>query len=276
MILNLEQVKKHYTEMDDSELERIAEFEVAFLPLEIQPIVIAEIKKRGLDEYLVIEGTKSFNFSEIIRSIPSKTLKYLKKYWFAPIILGILILNLCYDDSFDLARRGYFNSDIQSLIRQVYWGACVVAVVLTLLFNLIQRDTLNHIKSAKWNLKFLGSVIGFLFLWSVFYVFILWFFIISGCDGIISHDIIYTNELHVKDTTEEVLRVSHYSATSGFTGVNNTKDEVIYFNYDNKQNQDITTLDNAKVEFDVGLLNIPFNPRVKEIIPYQPPESNQK
>jgi hypothetical protein len=68
MAIDLEQIRNHYSKMDNSKLERIAKFEVASLQPEVQPIVIAEIKKRGLDENLLtgIEAqTKEFSEEEI-------------------------------------------------------------------------------------------------------------------------------------------------------------------------------------------------------------------
>lgn len=51
--MNVEQIKKNYAQMDDWTLERIAKFEVASLLPEVQEIIIAEIKKRGLDANLL-------------------------------------------------------------------------------------------------------------------------------------------------------------------------------------------------------------------------------
>lgn len=58
MALDLEQIKKHYSEMDNSKLERIAKFEMASLNPEVHSIVIAEIQKRGFDEAL-LEGIEA-------------------------------------------------------------------------------------------------------------------------------------------------------------------------------------------------------------------------
>lgn len=68
MQIDLEQIKNHYSKMDDTKLERIAKFEIASLQPEVQPIVIAEIKKRGLDENLLtgIEAqTKELSEEEV-------------------------------------------------------------------------------------------------------------------------------------------------------------------------------------------------------------------
>lgn len=68
MAIDLEQIRNHYSNMDDSKLERIAKFEVASLHPEVQPIIIAEIKKRGLDENLLIgikAQTKKLSEKEI-------------------------------------------------------------------------------------------------------------------------------------------------------------------------------------------------------------------
>ena len=68
--MDLEQIKKHYSKMDDSKLERIAKFEIASLQPEVRPIVIEEIKKRGLDENLIsgIEAqTKELTKEEIYK-----------------------------------------------------------------------------------------------------------------------------------------------------------------------------------------------------------------
>lgn len=53
MALDLEEIRNHYSKMDVKKLERIAKFEINALNPEVQPIVIAEIKKRGLDENLL-------------------------------------------------------------------------------------------------------------------------------------------------------------------------------------------------------------------------------
>lgn len=53
MKIDLEQIKNHYSKMDDARLEKIAKFEINSLQQEVQPIVIAEIKKRGLDNNLL-------------------------------------------------------------------------------------------------------------------------------------------------------------------------------------------------------------------------------
>ncbi|MCB0648444.1 MAG: hypothetical protein KDC49_17355 [Saprospiraceae bacterium] len=68
MAMDLEQIRNHYSKMDDSKLERIAKFEIASLQLEVKPIVIAEIQKRGLDENLLtgIEAqTKELSEEEV-------------------------------------------------------------------------------------------------------------------------------------------------------------------------------------------------------------------
>lgn len=68
MEIDLEQIRNNYAKMDDSKLERIAKFEIASLRPEVQPIVIEEIKKRGLDENLLsgIEAqTKELTEEEI-------------------------------------------------------------------------------------------------------------------------------------------------------------------------------------------------------------------
>jgi hypothetical protein len=54
MAVDLEKIKAHYSEMNISKLERIAKFEIASLEPEVQPIIIAEIKKRGLGESFLI------------------------------------------------------------------------------------------------------------------------------------------------------------------------------------------------------------------------------
>ena len=72
MQIDLEQIKNHYSKMDDAKLERIAKFEIASLQPEVQPIVIAEIKKRGLDNNLLtgIEAqTKELTGDELIELI---------------------------------------------------------------------------------------------------------------------------------------------------------------------------------------------------------------
>jgi hypothetical protein len=72
MALDLEQIRKHYSEMDNSKLERIAKFEIASLNPEVHPIVIAEIQKRGFDEALItgIEAqTKTLTSEEIYELI---------------------------------------------------------------------------------------------------------------------------------------------------------------------------------------------------------------
>lgn len=53
MAIDLEQIRNHYAKMDTAKLENIAKFEIALLAPEVQPIVIAEIKRRGLDENLL-------------------------------------------------------------------------------------------------------------------------------------------------------------------------------------------------------------------------------
>lgn len=53
MAIDLEQIRNHYSKMDDLKLERIAKFEITSLQPEVKPIVIAEIQKRGLDENLL-------------------------------------------------------------------------------------------------------------------------------------------------------------------------------------------------------------------------------
>lgn len=53
MAVDIEQIKNHYSKMADSRLERIAKFEITSLQPEVQPIVIAEIEKRGLDKNLL-------------------------------------------------------------------------------------------------------------------------------------------------------------------------------------------------------------------------------
>lgn len=68
MAVDLEKIKAHYSEMDISKLERIAKFEIASLEPEVQPIIIAEIKKRGLGESFLagIEAqTKDLSEEEI-------------------------------------------------------------------------------------------------------------------------------------------------------------------------------------------------------------------
>jgi len=68
MAIDLEQIRNHYSKMDDSKLERIAKFEIASLQPEVKPIVIAEIQKRGLDENLLtgIEAqTKELSEEEV-------------------------------------------------------------------------------------------------------------------------------------------------------------------------------------------------------------------
>lgn len=72
MAIDLEQIRNHYSKMDDSKLERIAKFQIASLQPEVQPIVIAEIKKRGLDENLLIgieAQTKEFTKEEVYEVI---------------------------------------------------------------------------------------------------------------------------------------------------------------------------------------------------------------
>jgi hypothetical protein len=68
MAVDIEQIRNHYSKMDDSKLERIAKFEIASLQPEVQPIVIAEINKRGLDKNLLtgIEAqTKELSEEEV-------------------------------------------------------------------------------------------------------------------------------------------------------------------------------------------------------------------
>jgi hypothetical protein len=68
MAVDLEKIKAHYSEMNISKLERIAKFEIASLEPEVQPIIIAEIKKRGLGESFLagIEAqTKDLSEEEI-------------------------------------------------------------------------------------------------------------------------------------------------------------------------------------------------------------------
>ncbi len=68
MAIDLEQIRNNYSKMDDSKLERIAKFEMASLQPEVRPIIIAEIKKRGLDENLLtgIEAqTKELSEEEV-------------------------------------------------------------------------------------------------------------------------------------------------------------------------------------------------------------------
>lgn len=55
--MNLKQIKARYARMDDARLEQIARFEVEALRPEVRSIVAAEIRKRGLDESLLI-GTE--------------------------------------------------------------------------------------------------------------------------------------------------------------------------------------------------------------------------
>ncbi len=43
----------YYSQMDDVQLEKIAKFKIASLRPEVQPLVIDEIKKRGLDNNLI-------------------------------------------------------------------------------------------------------------------------------------------------------------------------------------------------------------------------------
>jgi hypothetical protein len=72
MAIDLEQIRNHYSKIDDSKLERIAKFEIASLQPEVQPIVIAEIKKRGLDKNLLtgIEAqTKELTEEEVYELI---------------------------------------------------------------------------------------------------------------------------------------------------------------------------------------------------------------
>jgi hypothetical protein len=52
-MMDLKQIKLHYSKMDNAKLERIAKFEINSIQPEVRPIIIAEIKKRGLDENLL-------------------------------------------------------------------------------------------------------------------------------------------------------------------------------------------------------------------------------
>ena len=54
MAVDLEQIRNHYSKMDNSKLERIAKFEIRSLQPEVLSIVIAEIQKRSLDENLLV------------------------------------------------------------------------------------------------------------------------------------------------------------------------------------------------------------------------------
>lgn len=69
MQVDLEQIKDNYSKMSDAELEIIAKFKIALLQTEVKPIVIAEIKKRGLDNNLLtgIEAqTKELSETELL------------------------------------------------------------------------------------------------------------------------------------------------------------------------------------------------------------------
>ncbi|MBI1228005.1 MAG: hypothetical protein GC192_22425 [Bacteroidetes bacterium] len=68
MSLDLEQIKNHYAKMNDAKLENIAKFEMALLEPAVQPIVIAEIKRRGMDENLlagIAAQTKTLSDEEV-------------------------------------------------------------------------------------------------------------------------------------------------------------------------------------------------------------------
>lgn len=68
MAIDIEQVRNHYAKMDNAKLESIAKFEMALLEPEVQPIVIAEIKRRGLDENLLVgieAQTKELSEAEV-------------------------------------------------------------------------------------------------------------------------------------------------------------------------------------------------------------------
>lgn len=68
MPIDLEQVKNHYAKMDNARLENIAKFEMALLEPAVQQIVIAEIKRRGLDENLLVgieAQTKELSEAEV-------------------------------------------------------------------------------------------------------------------------------------------------------------------------------------------------------------------
>ena len=58
MSFDLEYIKENYSKMEDFKLERIAKYEASLLRPEVLPILISEIKKRGLNENL-IQGINS-------------------------------------------------------------------------------------------------------------------------------------------------------------------------------------------------------------------------
>ncbi|MGH1336860.1 MAG: hypothetical protein ACRBFS_12110 [Aureispira sp.] len=74
MAIDLDQVKDHYSKMHDAKLESIAKFEMASLQPGVQPIVIAEIKKRGLDKNLLkgIEAQKKEFTTEDVSELRDK------------------------------------------------------------------------------------------------------------------------------------------------------------------------------------------------------------
>jgi len=68
MAIDLEQVRNHYSQMDDSRLERIAKYDIASLEPEVEEIVIAELKKRNFDESIlsgIAAQTKEYDDEEI-------------------------------------------------------------------------------------------------------------------------------------------------------------------------------------------------------------------
>jgi hypothetical protein len=51
--MDLEQIKKNYAEFDDFKIEHLAKNEVGGLNPDVVPILVDEIKRRGLDINLI-------------------------------------------------------------------------------------------------------------------------------------------------------------------------------------------------------------------------------
>jgi len=130
---------------------------------------------------------------------------------------------------------------------------------------------MNEIKSGEWNLDILGDLL----LWSLWRAWVLWFLVYVIFSATISQGLLRINELHVKTVTEKDFHVSRSGGGYDKTLLFNNETDQLWL-YNNPNGEMMNGFDDVKLEFDVGLFDIPFNPRVKEIIPYQPPESNQK
>jgi len=75
MSIDLEYIKENYSKMEDFKLERIAKHEASTLKPEVLPILISEIKKRGLDLNLIkgidaqVKELTSVELQELIEKV---------------------------------------------------------------------------------------------------------------------------------------------------------------------------------------------------------------